>query len=76
MSRCIALDMDCAAMCRLAAGLVARDSDFASDVCRVCAEICTACADECVQHPHEHCQACAHACRRCAAACRTMAGNA
>ena len=76
MSRCIALDMDCAAMCRLAAAFIARDSDFAAPICRMCAEVCTACADECVQHPHEHCQACAHACRRCAAACRTMSGGA
>src|SRR4051812_22439675 len=32
MARCIALDIDCAALCRLAAGFMGRDSEFAPSV--------------------------------------------
>ena len=73
MARCIALDMDCAEICRAAAGFMARNSDRAADLCRLCAEACEACAEECGKHPMDHCQACAEACRRCAEACRKMA---
>ena len=51
MRRCIALDMDCAAICRYAAGAMARDSEFAMQMCGVCAEICEACGEECGRHP-------------------------
>ena len=73
MARCVALDIDCAAICRLAAGTMARGSEFAKAVCGVCADICQACGDECAQHKHEHCRRCAEACRRCAEECRRMA---
>ncbi len=66
MARCIALDMDCAAMCRLAAGFMARRSEFMTQVCKMCAEICNACGEECAKHSMEHCQACARACHVCA----------
>jgi hypothetical protein len=72
MARCIALDVDCAAICRLAAGFMARGSEHARALCRACAEVCQACADECARHPHEHCRRCAEACRRCAEECRAM----
>ena len=75
MARCIALDMDCAAICRLAAGFMARGSEFAKAACTVCADVCRACADECARHRHDHCQACAEACRRCAEECRRMAAG-
>jgi hypothetical protein len=35
MARCIALDMDCAAICRMAAACMARGSDFAIQLCRL-----------------------------------------
>ncbi len=73
MARCIALDIDCAAICRLTAGAMARGSEFAKATCAVCAQICQACGDECAKHPHPHCQECAQACRRCADECRRMA---
>ncbi|MGE4239521.1 four-helix bundle copper-binding protein [Ramlibacter sp.] len=73
MARCIALDIDCAAICRLAAGYMARDSAFAKHICRQCAEICQACGDECAKHSMDHCRACAEACHRCAQECRGMA---
>ena len=73
MARCVALDMDCAALCRLAAGFMARGSECVSTVCAACAEVCEACAEECGKHDMDHCRACAEACRRCAAECRRMA---
>jgi hypothetical protein len=73
LARCIALDLDCAAVCRLAAGYMARGSAFTTALCRLCAEVCQACGDECARHPQDHCRRCAEACRRCAAECRRMA---
>lgn len=72
MADCIRLDIDCAEICRLAAGYMARGSDMVTEICRLCADICDACADECEQHPMQHCQDCAKACRRCAGECRRM----
>ncbi len=76
MARCIALDVDCAQLCRLAAGFMARGSESAAAVCRACADACDACADECSTHPMQHRQDCALACRRCADECRRMAAAA
>lgn len=75
MSRCISLDADCAAICRLAAGYMARGSELAGVICQACAEVCDACAKECERHPMDHCKQCAEACRRCAEECRRMAGG-
>ncbi len=73
MARCIAFDMDCADLCRLASTLMARGSEYARDVCRICASVCEACADECARHDTDHCQRCAEACRRCAHECKGVA---
>lgn len=73
MARCIALDIDCAALCRLAAGNMSRGSPFAGALCKVCADVCRACGDECGRHEADHCQACAKACRACAEECARMA---
>ena len=75
MARCIALDMECADICRLAAASMARGGEFASAICAVCADACDACADECAKHSMSHCRECAAACRRCAKECRAMAGS-
>ena len=72
LARCIRLDMDCAAICRLAVGYMARGSELAADVCELCAAICEECGKECAKHPMAHCQDCAKACRRCAEECRRM----
>lgn len=72
MARCIALDIDCAAVCELAAGAMARGSDFAPSVCALCADVCDACGEECARHQAQHCQRCADACRICAEECRRM----
>ena len=74
MARCIALDMDCAEICRMAASYMSRDSEFAMALCGDCAEVCEACGTECEKHKMDHCQECAEACRRCAEECRRMAG--
>lgn len=73
MARCITLDMDCAAICRLAAGYMARSSEFAKQLCELCAQVCQACGEECGKHQMDHCQACSKACLECAAECRRMA---
>jgi hypothetical protein len=73
MARCIALDMDCAQICRLATAFMARNSELAGRICQVCAEVCDACGEECAKHQMSHCQACAQACRECAEQCRNMA---
>lgn len=73
MQRCIRLDMDCAAVCRLTAGVMARDSECHTLVCRLCEKICTACAEECGKHQYDHCQECARQCRECARLCQQMA---
>src|SRR4051794_1322620 len=74
MARCIALDVDCAQLCRVAAGMMARGSEAAAIVCQTCADLCDMCAEECSKHPMQHCQECSAACRRCAAECRQMGG--
>lgn len=74
MERCIRLDRDCADMCVLAAQMMSRDSEFAHDFCRLCAEICAACGEECRKHDMAHCQRCADACERCSKECESMAG--
>lgn len=73
MDDCIRLDIDCAALCRLASAFMARESMCATTLCRACAEVCNACADECEKHDHDHCKRCAKACRECATACQSMA---
>jgi hypothetical protein len=73
MAICIALDIDCARICRSAAGFMARDSEFAGKICRLCAEVCDRCGAECARHENDHCRQCAEACRRCADECLRMA---
>jgi hypothetical protein len=76
MAKCIALDVDCAQICVMAAAMMARDGDHAVAICKVCADLCQACGDECAKHDMEHCQKCAQACHACAEACRNMAAMA
>jgi hypothetical protein len=76
LARCIGLALDCAQACRVAASLLARDSDAAAPMCDLCADFCERCSDECERHGLEPCRACAIACRRCARACRALASDA
>ena len=70
---CPACCIECAAICRLCADAMARNSPFHKELCALCAKICEWCAEQCAAHDMEHCQKCAEACRRCAEACRAMA---
>ena len=76
MAKCIALDMDCAQICALAAAAMARDSVHAKGICTLCADICQSCGDECGKHDMAHCQQCAKACHHCAQECRKMVAMA
>lgn len=76
LSKCVALDMDCAAVCSMAAGAMARGSAHAKAICAVCADICQACAEECGKHSKDHCIECAKACQQCADACMKLAAAA
>ncbi|WP_232505435.1 four-helix bundle copper-binding protein [Legionella clemsonensis] len=70
------MNRDCAAICSFAATIMARGSQFASEICRLCADICKACGDECAKHTHmEHCKRCADACYQCEDECRKMANS-
>lgn len=73
MADCVRLDRDCADLCRLAAMFLARESELAGEVCRICAEACDDCGAECARHKMDHCQRCAEACGRCAEECRQVA---
>jgi hypothetical protein len=71
---CVLATLDCAAICRLVAELIARDSRFIREMYLVCASVCDATAAECEKQATEHCQVCAETCRNCADECRRMAG--
>jgi len=74
MSKCIQLCHDCADICVIASQFMSRDSEYAKQICNVCADIIDACAVECEKHKTmEHCKQCAQTCRKCATECRKMA---
>jgi hypothetical protein len=75
LARCIELDNECAALCRLACQYMSRQSPHTQELCQLCATICEACGDECARHSHSHCQECAQACRACADECRRMSSG-
>lgn len=67
---CIRSDKDCATICRSAAELLTRDSQYSGQMVELCEKVCRACAEECEKHEHDHCRICAEACRRCEEACK------
>jgi hypothetical protein len=69
LSRCIALNRDCADSCMLGARMLERDSEIVRRFLLICEDICYLCADECEKHDHDHCRYCAKVCRYCAKAC-------
>lgn len=74
LTRCIALDRECAETCYASARLMGMEGEHAALFCHSCAEICDVCAEECEKHDMEHCRKCAEACRRCADECRALTG--
>ncbi|MHA4809400.1 four-helix bundle copper-binding protein [Flavitalea flava] len=72
---CIRLDMECAAICRSAAEVMALNGAYAEDISELCSDICNACAEECGKHAKmgmEHCRVCEEACRKCAEECMPL----
>lgn len=70
----VKVTLDCAAICRVVAQLIARDSRFTREMYLVCARVCDATAAECEKHAADHCQVSVEICRNCADECRRMAG--
>lgn len=81
LARCIRLNLDCAAICSLTAGVVSRQlspsAALVSSVLDACRVACKECAVECERHQamHEHCRICAESCRRCERACAELAAT-
>lgn len=70
LQRCMTLNEDCAAICRLTGQLFEKKSENAELFLKLSGEICERCAAECKKHSHlEHCKKCAEACRKCAEMC-------
>ncbi len=72
INACPSCCIECAAVCRLCADAIARNSPFTKELCQLCADLCDWCAKECGAHDMEHCRRCAAACLACAAACRKL----
>ena len=64
------LMLDCAAVCAVAADLMAHKSQFHTRFCALCAEVCETCAKDCEQIGFEEC---AKMCRATAMHCRETA---
>ncbi|WP_255195370.1 four-helix bundle copper-binding protein [Halorarius litoreus] len=73
MEECARLCRDVADLTSLHARLMARSSNYSSQLAQACADACEECADECENHDADHCQACAEVLRKCADSCRSMA---
>lgn len=69
---CISTLIDCASICNAAGCAMAMNSQFAKDICNLCAKICDKCAEECAMFQDDHCKKCADECRACANECRAM----
>ena len=74
MGECGRSCVDCAAVCELTLTLLVRDSPWAAQACRLCAEVCAACAAACAGFDDDYCKKCAQACLACAQLCPQMAG--
>jgi len=75
MEECARLCRDVADLTSLHARLMARDSNYSSQLAQVCADACEECADECERHDADHCRACAEVLRECADSCRSTADS-
>jgi len=68
----ITLMQDCAKICAVAADFMLRGSQFAEEMCALCAEICDQCAESCEKFDDEKMVKCAEMCGECAEKCRKM----
>jgi len=71
LAGCITLCLDNATLCQACIPLLARGSEFSTELCRTCADACDRCAQECERTGMTEC---AEVCRKAAEACRQMAG--
>lgn len=70
---CIGTLIECAAICKQSACFMSFDSQYAKDLCKLCATICENCATECGMFKDDHCVKCTNECNACAAECKAMA---
>jgi hypothetical protein len=68
----IATLMECACMCKEAAGFMSFDAQYSKDVCKLCAVLCEKCAADCGMFKDDHCVKCANECKACAQECNRM----
>ena len=61
---------DCAEICQTCSNFVTRDSHYAADIRKLCAQVCKACAAACDKASQGSiAKQCSEACRRCAETC-------
>jgi hypothetical protein len=70
----ISLLLECSDICRTSAAFLMSESNFAHELCGICARVCDACADSChfVDQMDLDMQSCVEACRNSAESCRNM----
>jgi hypothetical protein len=73
LAKCIQLDIECATLCTAAIQMMSLESEWAGEVCSLCAAVCKSCAGECLKHANEHFRLCYEACSYCAEQCNMMA---
>jgi hypothetical protein len=64
----------CAVICEASAKVLMMESEYYSDVCKLCADVCMDCALDCnqISDGDEMMDECAEFCRICADSCNTM----
>lgn len=73
LSSCIMLTQACADMCLGTVKAMSGRSEFARQICKLCAEICSSCANECQKYGYlAYCNECEKACRMCSESCINM----
>ena len=65
---------DCAAVCRAASSVVAKQGPFSDILCTACADACKRCGDACEKHGGDDAvmKGCMDECRKCEKVCREM----
>jgi hypothetical protein len=72
-SRTIQTAKDCAEICQTCSNFIMRESHFATDIRKLCAEMCKKCAAACDKMSRGSIgNQCAAACRRCAETCLSV----
>lgn len=72
MTRCIQLDMECAAICAATAQVLSMAGTQGKEMAMICAQICDNCSMECAKHDNRHCRECSDICHNCANQCRDI----